>query len=150
MKYETIPKKCLIIWEVMAVILYGAVFLLCWKIIPYHTFFWYVILWVLGGLFILTVFLYLPLLYLSIAYQITDTDIIVKGGVIYTKTRFMNRKNISFATVYRSPLTPLFHVSTLMITSPGASLIIPFMDSKRADKIAAELFCPHTQKEESV
>lgn len=148
MNYETIPKKCLMIWEILAVILLGGLMLLSWKLIPSHTIIWYAVLWLLGALLILSTLLYLPLLYLSIAYQVTETEIILKGGVIYTKTRFMIRKNISFATVYHTPLTPLFHISALMITSPGAYLLIPFMDSVRAEEIAEQLFHQNIKEEE--
>ena len=139
MKYEMLPKRSLVFWELLSCLLFGGLIALAWIFLPVSTWIWYGVLWILGALLILSSFLYLPLLYLSVGYCCRGGDIIVKGGVIFYKTRFLKRDKISFVTVYNTPFTPLIHLSMLVITAPGSHLVTPFLESSRADQIADDL-----------
>lgn len=139
MIFETIPKKSLIIWEILSVFSYGVLFFLCRWLLPDYSIVWYAVLWLIGALFILTSLLYLPLLYLNVRYGISDEKIILKSGVIFQKTYVMMRDKISFVTVYTTPLDYLLGLSGLVISAPGSRLVILFMDAKRAEHIALKL-----------
>lgn len=139
MNFHSLPKRSLVIWEALAVVLFGAGIFAAWVLIPQSLLIWYAVIWLLGALFILVAFLYLPLLYLSFSYCLSDTDIIVKGGVVFYKMRFLKRDKVSFVSVYNTPLTPFLKVSMLLITAPGAHLVIPFLAQDEADRIADAL-----------
>ncbi|MEG1996389.1 MAG: PH domain-containing protein, partial [Oscillospiraceae bacterium] len=68
-----------------------------------------------------------------------DKIIVYKKGVFFRHTQYMYRKTIVFATVYNNPLTPLLKISSLVVTSPGASIKILYMHTKRAEELAALL-----------
>lgn len=139
MKYETLPKKVLVLWELLAVIVLLLLLKLTRVLLSPYTIWWYGVQWVLGALAVLTLFLYLPLMYISFRYIVLTEQIVLKGGVIFHKTHYLRRENISFISVYKNPLTDLLHLSSLMITAPGAKLFIPLMDHRRAMAIAKQL-----------
>lgn len=139
MKFESIPKKVLVLWELLAVVGFLLLLKLALFILNPHTIVWYVVLWLLGALFVLTAFLYLPLLYVSEQYCVDKREIVFQQGVIFNKVHYMQCNKISFVSVYRNPLTWLLHISTLVVTCPGSRICILFINSDRASEIARQL-----------
>ncbi|MEG2813811.1 MAG: PH domain-containing protein, partial [Oscillospiraceae bacterium] len=92
-----------------------------------------------GGILILITFLYIPFLYVNTLFYINDTAIILHKGVIFPSTQILYRDRIAFVTIYKNPLTPLLHVSTLRITAAGGNMTILFLNSVRAKKLSQEL-----------
>lgn len=139
MKYEVLPKKVLIIWELLAVLIFTGLFLILRFLFRPDTLIWYIVLWLLGAAAVLCFFLYLPLLYNSCLYAVLPEQIVVKRGVIFNKTHYLKREHISFVSVYKNPLTRFIDISSLVVTAPGASVFILFMSHRRAMAIAKQL-----------
>lgn len=143
MEFETLPKRFLVFWEILACTVFGVLALLAFQFLPQGSLVWYGVLWLLGALFILTAFLYLPLLYLNYSWCCGETELVVRAGVIFYQTRFLKRDKISFVTVYHTPLSPLLRWSSVVVTAPGSRLVLPFLSRERAVRLARELGAPH-------
>lgn len=136
MDFETLPKRVIVLWEVVAVLIGGLFIALTIFIFVAHTIVWYILLWLFGAIIVLVCFLYLPLLFMSTKFKITEEHFILHRGVIFYKSHYMKRDKISYISVYKNPFTGLIDISSLILTSPGAQLIIPFMGHERAVDIA--------------
>ncbi|MGI5959566.1 MAG: hypothetical protein ACOX60_09145 [Massiliimalia sp.] len=147
MKYETLPKKVLLLWECLAAAIAVAFAVLTVIIFAPRTLIWYLLLWLIGAAAILTMFLYLPLLFISTQYLVLKDRIMVSKGVIFHQTQWMPCANISFITVLKNPFTKLLDLSTLIISAPGARIFILLMSHRRAVEIAKELSYEHKFKE---
>ena len=139
MKFERLPAKAIIIWELLAALLFAALFSLTLFLLIPGTWLWYTLLWVLGALCVLTTFLYLPLYYTSIEFGANSKVLVYRKGVIFPKTEILYRDRIAFVTVYHNPLTPVLQLSTLTVRAAGGTLRILFMSTKRAEALAAQL-----------
>lgn len=139
MKFEHISNKALVLWELLAVLGFGALFAVSlWLLLP-GTWLWYTVLWIIGAAFIIMTFLYLPIAYLNIEYAIGKEAVIYRKGVIFPNTEVLYRDRIVFVTVYKNPLTPILHISSLVISAAGGTMRILFIDDRRAEEIARRL-----------
>ncbi len=139
MKFERISIKAVILWEILAILIFGLILgLILYVFLPY-TWLWYTLLWVLGAAFVLTTFLYIPIAYLNIEYAINSRVIIYRKGVFFPNTQVLYRDRIAFVTIYNNPLTPILKINSLVISAAGGDMRILFMNSKRAKEIAALL-----------
>lgn len=136
MKFERISIKAVILWEILAVVIFSLLLILILVVFLPHTWLWYTLLWLLGAAFVLTTFLYLPLAYLNVEYAINNRVIIYRKGVIFPNTKVLYRDRIAFVTIYNNPLTPILKINSLVISAAGGNMRILFMNSKRAKEIA--------------
>lgn len=139
MQYEKLPRRSLVIWEIASVVLYAVLFWLIWNLIPSYTVVWYVVLWLIGALSLLTAVLYLPLLYLNIGYAIKKDQVVLTSGVFVHKNYVMRRDRISFVTRYTTPLDRFLRVSGVVLSAPGSQLMLLFIDSERAKQIVERI-----------
>ena len=139
MNFERLSGKAVIIWEIVAALLFGVLLALVLFIFIPGTWLWYTVLWLLGAIYVLTAFLYVPLYYLSVEYAVGEEAVIYRKGVIFPNTQILYRDRIAFVTVYNNPLTPLLKLSSLTISAAGGNIHIWFMNSARAQEIADEL-----------
>lgn len=137
--FEKISVKAVVLWEILAVTAFALLFWGVLAIFVPHTWLWYLLLWVLGALCVLTTFLYLPLLYLNIEYGINDEAIVYRTGLIFPNTQLLYRDRIAFVSVYNNPLSPILKISSLVVSAAGGSIHILFLPSKRAQELADEL-----------
>ncbi len=139
LQYQNISKKSIILLEItyfiVWVLLFGAVL---WVFTPF-TWLWYTLVWLLGVMLVLTEGLYLPLLYHSYQYCVTDRIVSYRHGVFFNKRQFIYRDRIIYVSVYNSPLTWVLGISTLVISTAGAKLRIGFLNRKVAQALAQEL-----------
>ncbi|MEG0691518.1 MAG: PH domain-containing protein [Oscillospiraceae bacterium] len=136
MKFERISMKAVILWEILAVIVFALILALILFVFLPYTWLWYTLLWLLGAAFILTTFLYIPIAYMNIEYGINSHAIIYRKGVFFTNTQVLYRDRIAFVTIYNNPLTPVLKINSLVISAAGGNMRILFMNSKRAKEIA--------------
>lgn len=137
--YQKISKKSILLWEIgsvviWALLLWGTV----WVFAPF-TWLWDILIWGLGVLLILVTFFYLPILYQSYQYCITDKIVSYRHGVFFNRRQFINRDRIIYVSVYNTPLTPILGISTLVITAAGAKIRIGYLNRKVAQRLAQEL-----------
>lgn len=136
MEYENISKKAVVLWEIALLLLFAGLVMLTLYVLSPHTWLWYTVLWLLGAVYILSAFLYLPLYYLSHRFKITDEVVVYKKGVLFPRTEILYRNSIVFVTVYHNPLTPLLKISSVVIDSAGAKQKLFLINTKRAKEIA--------------
>lgn len=140
MKQITLKKRVLVWWECaafLAAILLAALVLLIF--VP-GTWLWYLLLWVLGAVYVLTSFLYLPLLWMSIIYCIDDTCLMCHGGVLFPKTRVMHRERIAFITRVQGPVSSMLHIATLVVRAAGGAAVVHMVHEKQAEELEQELY----------
>lgn len=136
MQFERISRKALVLWELMAVIIFAIITAGLLYILVPGTWLWYLLLWITGAAAVLVTFLYLPLSYISIEYAIGKDAIVYRKGVIFPNTQILYRDRIAFVTVYKNPLTPFLHISSLVVSAAGGNIRILFLNSKRAEEIS--------------
>ncbi|MFZ2537749.1 MAG: PH domain-containing protein [Oscillospiraceae bacterium] len=136
MKFERISVKAVILWEILATLVFALILALILFVFLPHTWLWYTLLWLLGAVFVLTAFLYIPIAYLNIEYAINSRVIIYRKGVLFPNTEVLYRDRIAFVTIYNNPLTPILKINSLVISAAGGDMRILFMNSKRAKEIA--------------
>ena len=89
--------------------------------------------------------LYFSLLFVSAPFVFEQAlfcrggDACVSIGLLFPKTQIMYRSRIVFVTVYTNPLTPLLHISSLVISAAGGAMRIHFLNASRAEELAALL-----------
>lgn len=136
MEFERISLKAAVLWEISVLLIAGMLLTAILIIFAPYTWLWYMLLWILGAGVIFFMFFYIPIAYLNIEYGIYEKTIIYKKGVFFKSTQILQVDKVSFATVYNNPLTPILKVSTLVISAPGGTLRILFINSSRAKEIA--------------
>lgn len=139
MNFEKITVKVSVLLQIIAFICFSFLIFLALKILVPYTWLWYTIIWVIGGIYVLTAFLYIPLFYNSLSLGFSNDKIVYKRGVIFHKSEILYKDRIVFITVYNNPLTPFFKISSLIITATGGSMRIFCIDTKRANEIAKQL-----------
>lgn len=139
MKFENISIMAAVMWEIVALAAFSILTLLALVILAPHTWLWYLVLFIIGLAAVTVVFLYVPFLYLNTEFAISKQAVVYRKGVIFPSTQVLYRDRIVFVTVYNNPLTPLLHVSTLVVSAAGGSLTIVFLNSKRAQELASQL-----------
>ena len=92
-----------------------------------RTWLWYGSLWLIGLAFVLTAFLYLPLLYISCCYVLTEEYVEFQCGVIFFHRRRMLRSSVMYVTVMKDPVSVLTRTRTVVLHAMGGRLVIPFL-----------------------
>ncbi len=137
--YQYLPKRVLILWEILTILVITLLFAIACLFLNHYHIIWYITMWLIGALGIFLGFLYLPLLYIGYQFSVSENEIILHRGVIFHKRHYLKRDKITFVTIFHDPVSSAFGLTTLAVTSPGASLLMPFMDLKLARSIAKEL-----------
>lgn len=136
MNFERISIKAAILWEILALAIFALLFIVAIILLNPGTWLWYLVLWVLGAACVIVTFLYIPLAYNNIQYAITDKTVIYKKGVIFPSTQIMYRDRIAFVSVYKNPLTPILHISSLVVSAAGGNIRILFLTTTRAEQLS--------------
>ena len=139
LKYHFLPKRVLILWELFTIIVVVLLFAIAYLFLNHYHVIWYITMWLIGALGIFLGFLYFPLLYVGYQFALSDHEIILHRGVIFHKRHYLKRDKITFVTLFQDPISSAFGLTTLSVASPGANLLMPFMDLKLARRIAKEL-----------
>ncbi|WMJ23949.1 PH domain-containing protein [Paludicola sp. MB14-C6] len=139
MKFERLSITAAVMWEIITLAVTALILIVILFVLNPHTWLWYTSLWLLGALTIALTFIYVPFLYLNASFGINEDAIVYKKGVFFTSTQILYRERIVFVTVYNNPLTPLLHISTLVVSAAGGSMTIAFLNSKRAKELAVLL-----------
>ncbi|MDF2567018.1 MAG: hypothetical protein K0R90_474 [Oscillospiraceae bacterium] len=143
MEFKRISKKALLIWELAVISLWLVVLVLSLYFIPPFIWLWHLVVWPLAASMIFVVFVYIPWLYSSMKYAVTKDMIVYEKGVFFHKQYYMRRDRIVFVTVFKTPLTPIFKTTSLIISATGSKIVIPLMDNKESEQLAA-LISPNT------
>lgn len=139
LEYHRISKRSVILWEILFFIGWCLVLgLILWVFTPL-TWLWYLLIWLMGTLLILAELLYLPTLYRSTGYCITDRLFAYRRGVFFHKQQVIYRDRIIYVSVYNTPITPILGISSLVVATAGAKLRIPFLNRKVAKQLAQQL-----------
>lgn len=139
LNYKKVSRKSIVLWEIIIFLIWAVIFVLALWIFTPFTWLWNTLIWALGVALILIEFLYLPMLYASTQYCITDKIIAYRHGVFFNQRQFMYRDRIVYVSVYNTPLTPLLGISSLVITAAGAKIRINFLNRRLAQQLAEEL-----------
>lgn len=139
LNYQYLPKRVLILWEILTIAVTALLFAIASLLLNHYHIVWYISMWLVGAFGIFFGFLYFPLLYIGYQFVVSDTEIILHRGVIFHKRHYLRRDKITFVTIFHDPVSSAFGLSTLVVTSPGANLVMPFMDSKFVKQTAQKL-----------
>ena len=98
------------------------------------------ILWIVGTVLWVGIFLYiflfhLPRFYQNLAIEVTQQEVIVRGGVFYSNLYTIALQNIQFITISSTPLSQLFRLVSLKITMAGGRVRIPGMKREDAERL---------------
>ena len=139
LQYKKISKKSIILLEIICFVVWALLFgVVLWVFTPF-TWLWYALVWLLGVLLILVEGLYLPVLYNSYQYCVTDRIVSYRHGVFFNQRQFVYRDRIIYVSVYNTPLTYIMGISTVVISTAGAKLRIGFLNRRIAKELAQEL-----------
>ena len=138
MTRKGISRGALAVWEVAAGLAAALLIGLVLLIFTPRTWLWYSLLWLIGLAFVLAAFLYLPLLYISCCYIVTEEYVEYQSGVIFFTRRRMLKSSIMYVTILKSPLSPLLKTRTVVFSAMGGKLIIPFLPVRNAVELMRE------------
>lgn len=134
-----ISKKILAVWEASAVLAAAVLAGAALWLLPARTWYWYLILWLIGLALVFCSFLWLPLLCESCRYTITPEYIEYSRGVFFfVRTRVL-RRSIMYVTIVRSPISPLLRTRSLVVSSMGGSLMLPSLPIREAEALLQEI-----------
>lgn len=141
-----ISRGALAVWEVLAGVVAAAAAGLVLLFFAPRSWLWYSLLWLIGLLFVLTAFLYLPLRYLNCCYTITEEYVEYQTGVLFFSRRRMLKSSVMYVTVLKDPLSPLLGTRTVILSAMGGRMVIPFLPVRDAVLLMRET-APQKQKE---
>ena len=102
------------------------------------TMFW-VITAVWGSFCLVLYFVYFPLLYRSLNYQITSRHLCLRQGCIFRRENMIYIENIQYLTLSQTPLQRLFRLASLHIIAAGGSLHLAGLETETAQAIREEI-----------
>ena len=139
MEFKYLPKRVMVIWELITLILCGSLICLGAFLIAKDTFLWYAVLWLLGAFSIFMVFFYVPIYYVNYCYAINKTHVILTHGVLYNRVHHLKIDKISYVSVYKTPLARLLGLRTVIISAPGSQMRLLFIKSADAKELSKRL-----------
>jgi membrane protein YdbS with pleckstrin-like domain len=138
-EWKRLPFRVAVLWEIMLLLTAGLLFWGVYKIFAVGTLVWYIILAVLGGVYLFFAVLYIPLYFVGFQMGFFEDYLLLRSGVFVQRSKYQKRDQISVVSVMDNPITPLLHLSSLSLKAPGSSLFVPLMDTKTADEIASAI-----------
>ncbi len=131
-----ISTKVLWLWEIINVLAVSLIAAVVYYVTPYRSIWWYGGLWLTGLLFVLTAFLYLPLLQLTCVYQATEDYLEYRRGIFFMRKSRLAHKAVTSVSLVRSPLSVLTKTTDLFARGMGANLYLPFLEKEEAEVLA--------------
>lgn len=138
-KEERLPKAALHLWEILLACLALVLIVLTLIIFKPGAVACTVLLVILFTVWVFFGVVYLPLVYHTYRFRLTDTHFMVRRGIFFQREQWMERGKIIYVSRYDSPFTGLMGVTSLMLTASGAQLLLPSMELARAKQIEQAL-----------
>ena len=130
-----LSKKALVVWETWSLLLFVLLAVVFYYVLPYRSLVWYLLIWLTGFFAVLSDFLYLPLLYHRCGYQIDENAVQYDSGLLFQVEKTMPYRSVMHTAVFRSPVDLLLGTSSLVVSSMGGRLTIPFLPRDRAEEL---------------
>ena len=77
--------------------------------------------------------------YRSYYFELGPEQLHIHRGVLFVREQWLDRSKILLVSLYHNPLTPVLHLSSLMLTTPGAHCLLVSLDTGRAKQLASRL-----------
>ena len=82
---------------------------------------------------------YLPALHQSKCFLLNERQLMVQGGIFSHKKQVMNREQIIFVSVVKTPTYYLLGTCTLLVQAAGARIKLGWLPRRRADALLRQL-----------
>lgn len=136
---EKLPKEALILWEILLAAGFLAVLILTLIIFEAGALARVLLLTLSLVLWIFFGALYMPLLYRTYRFALTDTHFMVRRGIFFLREQWMERRHIIYVSRFDTPFTTILRVSALLFTASGARLLLPSIGLARAKELELAL-----------
>lgn len=133
------PLRLLFYWQIRTLLICLIPSVLVSLTFPLGSFYWRICtaLWIFVGAAF--VFVYYPIRYLKCSYHLQEAALVVRSGVIYSRTHTLPLHNIQLVNVVATPLLQLFGLRGLTVYAPGASVHIPGLLPQQAVELGDAL-----------
>ncbi|MCL2089446.1 MAG: PH domain-containing protein [Oscillospiraceae bacterium] len=138
-QYSSLPKRGLLIRQIVSSAVFGAVLFLYMVILPQYTQYWLLLSIPLVLLFAAVTFALLPLLHKRRAYFVTHETISYKSGLFVQSVKTIRSDKILLAELAMSPLASLLKTASLTLYTPGTKLRIPYLEPETAEHLKDSL-----------
>ncbi len=139
MAKETLPIRVLWVWRGAAVLTAVVFTLLTVLIFRPTSVVRPILLLIIWGLCAFAAAVYLPAYYRSYYFELGPEQLHIHRGVLFVREQWLDRSKILLVSLYHNPLTPVLHLSSLMLTTPGAHCLLVSLDTGRAKQLASKL-----------
>ncbi len=82
---------------------------------------------------------YLPALHRSMCYLLDDRQLLVQGGIFFHKKQVMNREQIVYVSVVKTPAYYLLGTCTLLVQAAGAQIVLGWLPKQKANALLYRL-----------
>ncbi len=82
-----------------------------------------------------TAFVILPLWFQSVCYTVTQDEIILKSGILFSHTIYVKISAIQYLTVVKAPLYNRINMNILLINAYGGRLAMLFLSYENLEEI---------------
>lgn len=139
MQVQRISKSAVLVYELLAVLVWLAVTIFFSVYLEAFTFWWNVFLIPAAVLFLFFSIYFIPKWYQNTVYSVTDTEVVLHSGVLFHRQQVMARRSIVYVTLNRSPLTPIFRIGSVSIRATGATIRLRSLPISQAERVVKEL-----------
>lgn len=124
MKHFVLPKRTLLLWQMRVVMLTAVLVAVClWYVglLPFLK----IAVWILLGLCVAVVTVYLPLFFKSYDMMFQGEAIIINYGVFIKFSHIMPYSRLIYAQTFATPLARIMGVTALSLKAARSRVIIP-------------------------
>lgn len=139
MRIIKMPLAAVAFLEAAGCIVYSALIVLIFSLIPLFSLFWYLVFCPATIVFLTYSFIYIPVYYKIYRIYVTHSDVVFESGVFSKKIRYLKREHVVYHTMYRTFFTPFFGIVSLRMCAAGSRVLIPYISLADADEIVDKL-----------
>ncbi len=141
---EPIAHRAKLFWILLTLAIYGFLLGSMTYFLTPFTRVWCYIAAPMTVIMLYLVLYYLPALHQSMCYLLDDRQLLVQGGIFSHKKQVMNREQILYVSVIKTPAYYLLGTCTLLVQAAGARIVLGWLPRRRADA----LLCRLSEREE--
>lgn len=147
--YRRVSPLRLVSEEILTFLISAIIFLVIILIFDdYNAIFW-TIIGILTFIYILISCVYLPILCFKTSYCLDDKLLRYRTGLFYSKDEIIYKDRIIYVTLVKTPLSPILKIASVVIRSPGATVILRGIKLNEAKRLVGRLSVENNYKGEN-
>ncbi len=139
MKRYVPAKSALISIRFIMLILAAAITVISYIFLNNYTIIMWIIIFVCWGTAILYGFIFIPIYFRNTVYNISETDIRKKTGMLFFSKQFMKMRSIQYISTIITPFSKLTGLNFIIVNAWGGRMVFCFLNREETLEISSHL-----------